>query len=99
METVSDLPLVGLATCYYEFSKENPGAGVRRQSGALRRLLAAELLVARCEFDKLKGFYDTLDRRDSFYLPGTMNSIIGALGRGDQRLSRGFSAILRVIRR
>ena len=31
------LPLVGLGTCYYEFSKENPDAGVRRHRGGLRR--------------------------------------------------------------
>ena len=27
-------PLVGLGTCYYEFSKENPDAGVRRHRGS-----------------------------------------------------------------
>ena len=51
------LPLVGLGTCYYEFSKENPDAGVRQHRGGLRRLLAMELAMARCEFDRLKGYY------------------------------------------
>ena len=37
------LPLVGLGTCYSEFSKENPDAGVRQHRGGLRRLLAMEL--------------------------------------------------------
>ena len=31
------LPLVGLGTCYCEFSKEDPDAGVRRHRGGLRR--------------------------------------------------------------
>ena len=37
------LPLVGLGTCYYEFSKENPDAGVRLRCGGLRSLLEPEL--------------------------------------------------------
>ena len=40
------LPLVGLGTCYYEFSKENPDAGVRQHRGGLRRLLDTELAMA-----------------------------------------------------
>ena len=58
------LPLVGLGTCYYEFSMEDPDAGVRRRRGGLRRLLEMELAMARCEFDKLKGYYETLDQKD-----------------------------------
>ena len=80
------LPLVGLGTCYYEFSKENPDVGVHRQRGGLRRLLETELAMARCEFDKLKGYYETLDRRDPLYLAGVTNCVVGALGRGDLRL-------------
>ena len=59
------LPLVGLGTCYCEFSKENPDAGVRRHRGGLRRLLETELAMARCEFDKLKGYYEELDMKSS----------------------------------
>ena len=89
------LPLVGLGTCYYEFSKENPDAGVRRHSGGLRQLLEMELAMARCEFDKLKGYYETLDRRDPLYLAGVTNCVVGALGRGDMRL---FDRILKDLR-
>ena len=89
------LPLVGLGTCYYEFSKENPDAGVRRQRGGLRRLMEMELAMARCEFDKLKGYYETLDMRDPLYLAGVTNCVVGALGRGDIRL---FDRILRDLR-
>ena len=64
------LPLVGLGTCYYEFSKGNPDEGVRRHRGGLKRLLETELAMARCEFDKLKGYYETLDRRAPLYLAG-----------------------------
>ena len=64
------LPLVGLGTCYYEFSKGNPDAGVRRHCGGLRQLLETELAMARCEFDKLKGYYETLDQKDPLYLAG-----------------------------
>ena len=86
------LPLVGLGTCYYEFSKENPDAGIRRQRGGLRRLLEMELAMARCEFDKLRGYYETLDQKDPLYLAGVTNCIVGALGRGDLRL---FDQIVR----
>ena len=89
------LPLVGLGTCYHEFSKENPDAGVRRQRGGLRRLLEMELAMARCEFDKLKGYYETLDRRDPLYLAGVTNCVVGALGRGDLKL---FDRIIRDLR-
>ena len=89
------LPLVGLGTCYYEFSKENPDAGVRRQRGGLRRLLETELAMARCEFDKLKGYYETLDPKDPMYLTGVTNCVVGALGRGDLKL---FDQILRDLR-
>ena len=89
------LPLVGLGTCYYEFSKENPDAGVRRHRGGLRRLLETELAMARCEFDTLKGYYETLDREDPLYLAGVTNCVVGALGRGDLRL---FDRILRDLR-
>ena len=89
------LPLVGLGTCYYEFSKKNPDAGVHRCRGGLRRLLETELAMARCEFDKLKGYYETLDRRDPLYLAGVTNCVVGALGRGDLRL---FARILRDLR-
>ena len=75
------LPLVGLGTCYYEFSKGNPDAGVRRHRGGLRWLLEMELAMARCEFDKLKGYYETLDRKDPLYLAGVTNCVVGALGR------------------
>ena len=89
------LPLVGLGTCYYEFLKENPDAGVHRQRGGLRRLLETELAMARCEFDALKGYYETLDREDPLYLAGVTNCVVGALGRGDLRL---FDRILRDLR-
>ena len=89
------LPLVGLGTCYYEFSKENPVAGVRLHRGGLRRLLETELAMARCEFDKLKGYYETLDRSDPLYLAGMTNCVVGALGRGDLRL---FDRILKDLR-
>ena len=89
------LPIVGLGTCYYEFSKENPDAGVRRYRGGLWRLLEMELAMARCEFDKLKGYYETLDRDDPLYLAGMTNCVVGALGRGDLRL---FDRILRDLR-
>ena len=46
------LPLVGLATSSYEFSKEDPEAGIRQLRGGLKRLLATELAMARCEFGK-----------------------------------------------
>ena len=86
------LPLVGLGTCYYEFSKENLDAGVRCHRGGLRRLLETELAMARCEFDKLKGYYETLDREDPLYLAGVTNCVVGAVGRGDLRL---FDRILK----
>ena len=86
------LPLVGLGTCYYEFSKGNPDAGVRRYRGGLRRLLETELAMARCEFDKLKGYYETLDQKDPLYLAGVTNCVVGALGRGDLKL---FDRILK----
>ena len=86
------LPLVGLGTCYYEFSKGNPDAGVRRHCGGLRQLLETELAMARCEFDKLKGYYKTLDMRDPLYLAGVTNCVVGALGRGDLKL---FDRILK----
>ena len=89
------LPLVGLGTCYYEFSKENPDVGVRRRHGGLRRLLETELAMARCEFDKLKGYYETLDVRGPLYLAGVTNCVVGALGRGDLRL---FDRIIRDLR-
>ena len=89
------LPLVGLGTCYYEFSKENPDAGVRRHPGGLRQLLEMELAMARCEFDKLKGYYETLDKRDPLYLAGVTNCVVGALGRGDMKL---FDRILKDLR-
>ena len=57
MKRAFELPLIGLGTCYYEFSKEDPDAGVRRHRGGLRRLLETELAMARCEFNKLKGYY------------------------------------------
>ena len=95
MKSDFKLPLVGLGTCYYEFSMENPDAGVRRHRGGLRRLLETELAMARCEFDKLKGYYETLDRRDPLYLAGATNCVVGALGRGDLRL---FDRILRDLR-
>ena len=90
------LPLVGLGTCYYAFSKENPDAGVRRHRGGLRRLLETELAMARCEFDKLKGYYESLDMTDPLYLAGVTNSVVGALGRGDLNL---FDRILKDLRR
>ena len=77
------LPLVGLATCYYDFPKDDPRSVVKGRRGALRRLLEMELATARCEFDRLKGYYDELDMRDSLYLSGAMVCIIGAFGRGD----------------
>ena len=86
------LPIVGLGTCYYEFSKGNPDAGVRRHCGGLRQLLETELAMARCEFDKLKGYYETLDQKDPLYLAGVTNCVVGALGRGDIRL---FDRILK----
>ena len=89
------LPLVGLGTCYYEFWKVNPDAGVRRHRGGLRQLLETELAMARCEFDKLKGYYETLDKGDPLYLAGMTNCVVGALGRGDLRL---FDRILRDLR-
>ena len=46
------LPLVGLATSYCEFSKEDPEAEIRQLHGGLKRLLATELAMARCEFGK-----------------------------------------------
>ena len=82
MKSDFKLPLVGLGTCYYEFSKKNPDAGVRRQRGGLRWLLETELAMARCEFDKLKGYYEMLDRKDPLYLAGVTNCVVGALGRG-----------------
>ena len=85
-------PLVGLGTCYYEFSKENPDAGVHRYRGGMRRLLETELAMARCEFDKLKGYYETLDQKDPLYLAGVTNCVVGALGRGDLKL---FDRILK----
>ena len=90
------LPLVGLGTCYYEFSKENPDAGVRRHRGGLRRLLETELAMARCEFDKLKGYYEELDMKSPLYLAGVTNCVVGALGRGDLKL---FDRILKDLRR
>ena len=89
------LPLVGLETCYYEFSKENPDAGVRRHRGGLRRLLEMELAMARCEFDKLKGYYEELDMKSPLYLAGVTNCVVGALGRGDLKL---FDRILKDLR-
>ena len=89
------LPLVGLGTCYYEFSKENPDAGVRLRRGGLRSLLETELAMARCEFDVLKGYYETLDQKDPLYLTGVTNCVVGALGRGDLRL---FDRILKDLR-
>ena len=89
------LPLVGLGTCYYEFSKENPDAGVRSHRGGLRRLLETELAMARCEFDKLKGYYETLDSDNPLYFAGVTNCVVGALGRGDLRL---FDRILKDLR-
>ena len=86
------LPIVGLGTCYYEFSKGNSDAGVRRHCGGLRQLLETELAMARCEFDKLKGYYETLDQKDPLYLAGVTNCVVGALGRGDLRL---FDRILK----
>ena len=85
-------PLVGMGTCYYEFSKGNPDAGVRRHCGGLRQLLETELAMARCEFDKLKGYYETLDQKDPLYLAGVTNCVVGALGRGDLKL---FDRILK----
>ena len=64
------LPLVGLATSSYEFSKEDLEAGIRQLRGGLRRLLSTELAMARCEFGKLKGYYETLDMTDPLYLAG-----------------------------
>ena len=90
------LPLVGLATSYCEFSKEDPEAGIRQLHGGLRRLLSTELAMARCEFGKLKGYYETLDMTDPLYLAGVTNCVVGALGRGDLRL---FDRILRDLRR
>lgn len=90
------LPLVGLASSYFEFSKENPEAGVRQSRGGLKRLLAMELAMARCEFDKLKGYYETLDMRNPLYLAGVTNCVVGALGRGDLKL---FDRILKDLRR
>ena len=90
------LPLVGLGTCYCEFSKENPDAGVRRHRGGLRRLLETELAMARCEFDKLKGYYEELDMKSPLYLAGVTNCVVGALGRGDLKL---FDRILKDLRR
>ena len=49
------LPLVGLATSYCEFSREDPEAEIRQLRGGLKRLLATELAMARCEFGRLKG--------------------------------------------
>ena len=89
------LPLVGLGTCDYEFSKENPDAGVRLRRGGLRSLLETELAMARCEFDALKGYYETLDQKDPLYLTGVTNCVVGALGRGDLRL---FDRILKDLR-
>ena len=89
------LPLVGLGTCYCEFSKENPDAGVRQHRGGLRRLLAMELAMARCEFDRLKGYYETLDMTDPLYLAGVTTCVVGALGRGDLKL---FDRILKDLR-
>ena len=89
------LPLVGLGTCYYEFSKENPDAGVRRHRSGQRRLLETELAMARCEFGKLKGYYETLDQKAPLYLTGVTNCVVGALGRGDLKL---FDRILRDLR-
>lgn len=86
------LPLLGLATCYYEFSKEDPDAGVRRHRGDLRRLLEMELKMSRCDFDALKGYYNELDMKGPLYLAGVTNCVVGALGRGDLRL---FTRILR----
>ena len=37
------LPLVGLATSYCEFAKENPESGIRQLRGGLKRLLATAL--------------------------------------------------------
>ena len=90
------LPLVGLATCYYEFSREDPDAGVRKFRGGLRRLLETELKMARCDFDALKGYYDELDMEGPLYLVGVTNCVVGALGRGDLRL---FNRILRDLER
>ena len=90
------LPLVGLGTYYYEFSKEDPDAGVRRHRGGLRRLLETELAMARCEFDTLKDYYDELDMEGPLYLAGVTNCVVGALGRGDLKL---FDRILRDLRR
>ena len=92
MKNSFKLPLVGLGTCYYEFSKGNPDVGVRRHRSGLRRLLETELAMARCEFDKLKGYYETLDRGDPLYLTGVTNCVVGALGRGDLKL---FDRILK----
>ena len=90
------LPLVGLGTCYYEFSKESPEAGIRKYDGGLRRLLMMELAIAKCEFDKLTGYYDELNMTSSLYLSGVTICVVGALGRGDLKL---FDRILKDLRR
>lgn len=96
MRTRFKLPLVGLPTCYYDFPKDDAGKVVKGHRGALRRLLEMELASARCEFDRLRGYYGELDMRDSLYLSGAMVCIIGAFGRGDLPL---FDRILRDLRR
>lgn len=86
------LPLVGLGTCYRGFDRKNPDRALKGHRGSLRRLFETELAIARCEFERLKGYYEELDMRDPIYLAGVTNSVVGALGRGDLRL---FERILK----
>ena len=85
------LPLVGFATCYYDFPQDDPEMVVKGSRRALKRLLEMELATARCEFDRLKGYYEELDIKGRLYLSGVAVCIIGALGRGDVKL---FARIL-----
>lgn len=92
MRTRFKLPLVGLPTCYYDFPKDDAGKVVKGHRGALRRLLEMELASARCEFNRIRGYYDELDMTDDLYPAGVTICVVGALGRGDTRL---FAQILR----
>lgn len=86
------LPLVGLPTCYYDLPNDDADKVVKGHRGGLRRLLEMELALARCEFNRIRGYYDELDMRGDLYLAGVPICVIGALGLGDKRL---FSRILK----
>ena len=48
------LPLVGLGTCYYEFSKEDPDAGVRRhRDGRSYEEIIQKLNVSRSRVNRV----------------------------------------------